>query len=153
MQQEAVLLRELHDAARHRQVGVGAEEVELADRHVCVLAQQVFYVAHDGVVFRPRADVASRPVRTQRRQDQVGRFREQLLRALVVGARDERTLQPRLAQDRDGFLGRRREHRVVAVVDVGVEDRQLVGEGDTGHGEQQDEHKEFPHGAHCTRPS
>ena len=35
---QAVLLRELYDAPRDRQVGIGTEEVELADRDVGMLA-------------------------------------------------------------------------------------------------------------------
>ena len=44
VQEDPVLLRELHDAAHHGQVGIGAEDVELADRDVAVALEPLLEV-------------------------------------------------------------------------------------------------------------
>ena len=63
VQHELVLLGERDHAPRHRQVGVGAVQVELADRRVAAAAQALLEERRDGVVAHPGADVAARAVR------------------------------------------------------------------------------------------
>jgi hypothetical protein len=119
--------------------------MELADAGVLVLGQQVFHVPKDGFVPDPRADVAARPVRPELGDDQIRRFGEQLLRSRIVGARDEGPLEAGLAENRYRFLGRHHRDRVVAVVDVGVEDRELGRVHDAAAERQQQERERRSH--------
>jgi hypothetical protein len=148
--EEPVLPGELHDPARDRQIGVGAVQVELPERHVAVPAQAVLDVPQHALVLRPGADVPARAVGTERRDDQVRRLRQEALGAVVVGARHEGPPHARLAQDGHRLGGRHHAPGVVAVVDVGVEDREL-GRGRRGHGEQQREQQGPQHGRHLGR--
>ena len=150
MQQDLVLSGELDHPARHRQVGVGAEEMELADRDVAVLPQPLLDVGHDGLVAHPGPDLAALPVRPQLRQDEVRRLGVEPLGALVVRARHHPPPHAGLAQERDRLLRWELLPGVVAVVQMGVEDRQVGGAGASrAAGEQQGENDVahgLPHG-------
>ena len=146
MQVEPVLLGELDHLAHVGQVGVGAVDVELADRHVLALAQHLLEEADDRRVLGPGRQLAARAVGPELRHDHRGRCVLQHLGALVVRARHHGALDAGLLQDLDHLLGRHDLPGVVAVVHVGVEDRQLlVGRGRAGSGEQTDEGKKSAH--------
>ena len=76
MQEQVVLFRQRDHAPRHRQIGVGAVQVELADGDIAVASQPILEERDDGLVAHPGADVAAGAVGAQRRHDQVGRRRD-----------------------------------------------------------------------------
>jgi hypothetical protein len=50
VQPEAILPRQLDHAPHHRQIGVGTEDMELADRRVAMLLQPLLDMADHGFV-------------------------------------------------------------------------------------------------------
>ena len=125
VQHEPVLLRERDHAPRHRQVGIGAVEVELADRRVAAVAP----AAPRGT----RRPCRRAPRCRRRRACDTGRSDGTMRSGAAATSRcvpsspeldTSARLQPGLAQDRDRVLRRQVVPRVVAVVDVRVEDRQ-----------------------------
>src|SRR4030095_104195 len=80
----------------------------------------------------------------------VGSLGEELLRPLVARARHQRPLEARLAQDGDGLLRRYRRPRVVTVVDVRVDDRELRRPPDGRRDEHPQEREELGHTRHLT---
>ena len=90
MQVQPVFPRELHQPSRNRQVGIRAVEVEFADRGVAIFFEPLVEITDDRVVAHPRADVAARAVRAQRRHDEVRGFCVQLLVAVVIRTRYQR---------------------------------------------------------------
>src|SRR5262245_1318985 len=145
VQDELVLLGELHDTLRHREIGVCSVHVELADRNVPVLAQPLLEIGNDCLVPYPRRQISSLPIRPERRDDDVGGFGEELLRALVARARHQRPLEARFAEEGHGLFRRHHRPRVVTVVDVGVDHRQLGGPADSRHHEHEHEREELAH--------
>ncbi len=127
VQHEPVLPGERHHAPRHRQVGIGAVQVELADRGVALAGEAILEKRDDRFVAHPGADVAAGAIRAQRRHHEIRRLGDEPLRAVVAGARDEGALDAGLAQDRDRVLRRQVVPRVVAVMHVRVEERELGG--------------------------
>jgi osmoprotectant transport system permease protein len=125
VQQQPVSAGELDDPPHHRQVGIGAVHVELADRSVGVAGQARLEVRDHRRVAHPGADLAAGAVRAQRRHDQIG---ASAWSSCVPSSDELDTIarrSPALAQQGDRVLRWQRRHRVVTVVDVRVEDRQL----------------------------
>jgi hypothetical protein len=50
---QSLLFRQLHHAAHHRQVGVGAVDVEFADRGIAVFLQAFLDMADHGFIAHP----------------------------------------------------------------------------------------------------
>ena len=73
VQDEIVLLRELHHAPRHREIGVRAVQMKFPERDVAVFFQVIFEIGDDRVLANPGADVRARAIGAQRRQYQIGR--------------------------------------------------------------------------------
>ena len=70
------------------------------------------------------------------RQDEVRRRGVERARAGVARARHQRSLQPRPLQDGDGFAGGKPLGRIVAEMDMGVEDRHRRAGGAGRRGQQ-----------------
>ena len=79
------------------------------------------------LVAHPGGGFAAPAVGPQDRHDQVGRDGMELLGALVARARDEGPLEARGAQDTHGLVRRHDVPGVVAVVDVRIDQRQVLG--------------------------
>ena len=126
VQNQFVLLRQLHHQPRHRRIGIGAEHMKLTDRHIAIFFQPLLQIRGDGLILEPRADVAARAIGAQRRQNQIRRFGVQLLIAIVVGARHQRAFYASLAQQRNRFFRRHALPRVLTVMHMRVENRQHV---------------------------
>ena len=91
-------------------------------------------------------ELAARAIGPELGHDHRGRRVLQHLGALVVRARHHGALDAGLPQDLDDLLGRHDLPGIVAVVHVGVEDRQLlVGRGRAGSSEQTDEGEKSAH--------
>jgi hypothetical protein len=71
----------------------------------------------------PGADLAASAIGAQHRHDEIGRFLEEHLCAVIAGAGDERFLHARIPQHLDGVGRRHHRPGIVTVVDVGVDDR------------------------------
>ena len=99
----------------------------------------------------PGRDLAAAAIGPELGDDDVGRLGEELLGPLVVRARDQRALDAGLPEERHGLLRRDDAPRVVAVVDVGVDDRQIGGPA--GRRRVPSDHEkgnELEHGHHLT---
>ena len=128
MQHETVLPGERDHAPRHRQIRVGAIQVKLADGDVALAGEAILQERDDRLVAHPGRDLAAGAIGAKRRQHEIGRLRDEALRALVAGARDERAHDAGAAQDGDRILRRKVLPRVVAVMHVRIEDRKLGGD-------------------------
>ncbi|WP_341703803.1 hypothetical protein [Ferrovibrio sp.] len=127
VQEQPVLLGQLHHAARHRQIGGGAVEMELADADITVAFQAVFQMGDHGLVAEPGGKLAAAAVGPQLRHDQVGRDRIELLGAVIRRAGDQHFRQPRLAaQDCHGLFRRQHVPGVVAVMHMGIDQRPRI---------------------------
>ena len=125
VQDQLVLLGERHHAPRYREIRVGAVQVKLADRDIARSRKTLLQERHDRVVADPRTHIAASAIRTQLRQDQVGRLCDEPLRALVAGTGHQRALQACLAQDENRFLRRQVVPGIVAVMNMGIEKRKF----------------------------
>jgi hypothetical protein len=97
---------------------------------------------NERLIPKPGTDLAARAVDAQLRDDKIGRRLVEALLAIVAGARDQRAFEACLAHDGDRVLHRHRFPCVVAVVQMGIEDRQPLltwcrdGETEQGADEQ-----------------
>jgi hypothetical protein len=128
MQHETVLPGERDHASRHRQIGIGAIQVKLADGDVALAGEAILQKGDERLVAYPGGDVSPGAIWAKRRQHEIGRLRDEALRPLVAGARDERAHDAGAAQNGDRILRRKVVPRVVAVVHVRIEDRKLGGD-------------------------
>src|SRR6185503_3774433 len=100
--------------------------MKLADPRVLITKNSLFQIWNERFIPYPRTDLAARAIWAQLRDHQVGRRLVEALLAVVARAGDQRALEAGLAHDGDRLLHRHGFPRVVAVVQVRVEDRQLL---------------------------
>ena len=136
VQEKMVLPRQLDHAPRHRLVGFRGEEVEFADRDPLEALQTVLEEVDHRRVVDPASDLAAPAVGAEARQDEVRRGGVERAGAGVARARHQRPRKPCPPQNGDGFIGGEPLGRVVAEVDMGVEDRHRRA-GGAGRGGQE----------------
>ena len=126
--------RQLDHAPWHGLVGLRDEEVELADRDPLEALQTVLEEVDDRRVVDPASDLAAPAVGAEARQDEFRRGGVERAGAGVAGARHQRPCKARPLQNGDGIAGGQPFGRVVAEMDMGVEDRhrRAVGTGCRG---------------------
>ena len=136
VQEKIVLPRQLDHAPRHRFIGLRGEEVEFPYRDPIEALQTVLEEVDHRRIVDPAADFAAPAVGPQAGQDKARRGGVERAGACVVRARHQRLLQPRLLQNCDSFAGGKPLGRVVAEMDMGVEDRQRRDDGAGRRGQQ-----------------
>ena len=136
VEEEIVLPRELDHAPRHGLVGLPGEEVELADRDPLEALHTVLEEVDHRRIVDPAPDLAAPAVGAKARQDQVRRGGVERPGAGVARARHQRPLEPRPLQNGDRFAGGEPLGRVVAEMDMGVEDRHRRAGGAGRRGQQ-----------------
>ena len=153
VEDQVLLHRQLGDPPDHRRVGLAAEEVELPDALVDPPLEPLLHVREDGRVAVPGFHIAARPVGPQLGDDARGRLLVEPERAVVGRAGHQRAAHPRAVENLEDLLGRVYRPVGLAVVDVGVEDRQIrLRLGGSGAHQEEDERQREPASKHRGSP-